>query len=284
MLKLSFLTLFIFITSYSLGSGIQFQSLSYNQAVEMAKKTNKLIFIDVFATWCGPCKHLSKNIFPDETLGTYMNSHFISIKLDGEIGDGSVLMERFDLDAFPTMLFIDKEGNLLKKIVGAVEATEIQLTAQYIIEPETNPIFKMEKRYKDGDRTQAFLQSYIWQLLEMDLDASDLSTEYINLFPKLTLADEKDFTIFYMASDDLNNTRVKDFLMNTEKYIKINPELSVKKFEMILKNILLDADGDEDYIRNVIDRIYPACVALFTDEDLTKEQVIDLLMEAMDEY
>ncbi len=76
-------------------TGIEFQTLSLNDALAKAKKENKHVFIDVYATWCGPCKYLAKEIFPDSDLGEFMNEHFVSIQLDGEKGDGVMLMKKF---------------------------------------------------------------------------------------------------------------------------------------------------------------------------------------------
>jgi uncharacterized protein YyaL (SSP411 family) len=53
-----------------------------------AKKENKLIFVDAYASWCGPCKLMVKNIFPLKTVGDYYNSHFINAKIDMEKGEG----------------------------------------------------------------------------------------------------------------------------------------------------------------------------------------------------
>ena len=35
--------------------GIDFQKGRYAEVLEMAKKQNKLVFIDIYTSWCGPC-------------------------------------------------------------------------------------------------------------------------------------------------------------------------------------------------------------------------------------
>ena len=75
----------------AMAGGIRFEQLDVNAAVAKAKKENKLVFIDVYTTWCGPCKWLSKNVFTDDAVGTYYNEHFVCIKVDAEKGQGPEL-------------------------------------------------------------------------------------------------------------------------------------------------------------------------------------------------
>ncbi len=54
--------------------GIKFENgLSWSQILAKAKTDNKYIFVDCYATWCGPCKEMDKKIYPSEKLGAIMN-------------------------------------------------------------------------------------------------------------------------------------------------------------------------------------------------------------------
>ncbi len=99
--------------------GIQFQDLSLDEAKALAKKKKKVIFIDAYASWCGPCKMLDKNTFSDASVGTYFNDKFINVKIDCEKhADGKTVLTTYSVSAYPTLLWIDSEGNLVKKEVG----------------------------------------------------------------------------------------------------------------------------------------------------------------------
>lgn len=99
--------------------GINFLELSLADAKAMAKKKKKIIFIDAYASWCGPCKMLDKNTFSDASVGTYFNDKFINVKIDCEKhADGKTVMSTYSVSAYPTLIWIDADGNLVKKEVG----------------------------------------------------------------------------------------------------------------------------------------------------------------------
>ncbi len=102
--------------------GIQFVSISFDDALKLAAKENKLIFMDCFTTWCGPCKWLDANTFKDEKLAAYFNQNFVNLKVDMEKGEGIALREKMNVTAFPTMFLLDAQGNVITRIVGALDA------------------------------------------------------------------------------------------------------------------------------------------------------------------
>lgn len=102
----------------SSNTGIQFQELSLKDAMAKAKKEHKLIFIDVYTTWCGPCKLLKKNTFPDKKLGDYYNKNFISIAADAEQGEWVLFAAQNHVQGYPTMMILDAEGKEVNRTMG----------------------------------------------------------------------------------------------------------------------------------------------------------------------
>lgn len=89
--------------------GIQFVEANWNKALQEAKKQKKMIFIDAYTTWCGPCRMLKQNTFTDKAVGDFFNKNFINIALDMERGDGLAFAEKYQIRAYPTLLIIDAD-------------------------------------------------------------------------------------------------------------------------------------------------------------------------------
>lgn len=99
--------------------GIEFKHLSLDEAKIEAQKLKKLIFIDAYTSWCGPCKKMAATSFKNENVGNLFNDKFINLKIDCERdADGPEISRMYKISAYPTLLFIDSSGKLRKMIVG----------------------------------------------------------------------------------------------------------------------------------------------------------------------
>ena len=95
--------------------GIQFVSATWKQAVKRSKEENKLIFLDIYAEWCAPCKKLEKTTFSNQEVGAYFNANFINITIDGESDEGIKLVRKYNIYAYPSLLIID--SNQIVKVI-----------------------------------------------------------------------------------------------------------------------------------------------------------------------
>ena len=98
--------------------GIVFVPGSWAQILKKAKAENKIIFFDAYTTWCGPCKLLQKNVFTRPDVAEVFNKHFVNVKVDMESGEGPMLAEKYPLQGYPTLFFIDGSGNVVKEVIG----------------------------------------------------------------------------------------------------------------------------------------------------------------------
>ncbi len=105
--------------------GIVFQEINFTTALKKATTEKKIIFIDVFTTWCGPCKQLKKTTFQDENVKKYFDAHFINLALDAEKTEGELFLQKFPIQGYPTLLFINEKGELVKQHLGFINAEEI---------------------------------------------------------------------------------------------------------------------------------------------------------------
>lgn len=108
--------------------GIEFKKSTFEEALKEAKKTGKLIFIDAYTEWCGPCKKMAATSFLDAEVAKLYNSKFINLKIEMEkSADGPSIAQRYSVVAYPTLLFINGDGKVVKHSVGFQTAE--QLTA-----------------------------------------------------------------------------------------------------------------------------------------------------------
>lgn len=107
------------VTAFAQDKGVKFTEGTLLELREAAKKAGKPIFIDVYATWCGPCKALARDVFPNETVGAYMNENFVNAKFDAEKGEGIEIAKAFNVKGYPTVLILNAEGKEITRSLGA---------------------------------------------------------------------------------------------------------------------------------------------------------------------
>ena len=108
----------------STSPSIKFFEGSYAEAVKKSKETNKPIMVDMSTSWCGWCKKMKKYTFTDNAVVAYYNENFINLELDAEQGDGLVLAQRFQVQSYPTTIFLDKNETLILFAEGYMQADD----------------------------------------------------------------------------------------------------------------------------------------------------------------
>ncbi|MGV6943795.1 thioredoxin family protein [Sphingobacterium kyonggiense] len=106
-------------------NGVSFNHFPVEEALKKAAVKKQLIFIDVYATWCGPCKELDAQVFSQAKVGDFINSNFIPIKLDGESAEGKIILKKYGINAYPTLLVLDSSGKEITRIVGVLTADQL---------------------------------------------------------------------------------------------------------------------------------------------------------------
>ena len=101
---------------------VKWEEGTLNQALKKAKESGKeLVFLDCYATWCGPCQYMAKSVFTTKEAGDYFNKKFVNIKIDMEKGEGINLARQFKIKGYPTFIILNSNGKELGRIVGGAE-------------------------------------------------------------------------------------------------------------------------------------------------------------------
>lgn len=141
--------------------GIQFFHGTWEEALQKAKKENKLIFVDCYTVWCGPCAAMTKHVFPLKTVGDFYNKHFICMKIDME-KEGKDLAKRYNVVAYPTFLFVTGEGYVAHRGSGRMLEDAFIAFGEKALEIGRGGY---EERYAKGERDEAFLKEFLSSLV-----------------------------------------------------------------------------------------------------------------------
>jgi len=101
---------------------IVFSNKKWKDVMAEAKKSGKFIFVDAYTSWCGPCKLLKSTTFKDKKAAAFFNENFINYTTDMEKGEGPTLAEKWNITAYPSLLFFNSQGIMVLKQVGYVNA------------------------------------------------------------------------------------------------------------------------------------------------------------------
>jgi len=147
--------------------GIQFEHITFEEALKKAKEQNKLIFIDFYTVWCAPCKGMSKNVFPDATVGELYNKEFINIKLDAE-KEGLKIVRKYEVMAYPNLRFIDGDGKMAYKKVGGLDIPKtLQMGNAALNSLKSNySLTQLKEEFPNKQNDELFLKLYYTKLIE----------------------------------------------------------------------------------------------------------------------
>ena len=128
-----------YVPFFGAAQGIDFESGSFQQALNKAKNEKKVLFIDGYADWCAPCKKMAKTVFKEESVGEYFNEHFVSYKLDIEKGNGPKLKEKYGIIGLPGYVFIDGNDEVVYRFSDAMPTDEFINEAKIAVASANDP-------------------------------------------------------------------------------------------------------------------------------------------------
>lgn len=232
---------FLFFAVIAFGQGIKFEEGNFKSLLAKAKKENKLIFIDAYAVWCGPCKLMVKNIFPLKPVGDYYNANFINAKIDMEKGEGIDLAKKYNVKAFPTYLFINGDGEEVHRTLGYVEEKDFIQFAMDAGDPNKR-LTALKQKFEKGEKDPEFLKNLAGLTIYNDSDfAGRVLDRY---FSAKTTLDKDDVQMILAGTQSTESPLYKIFQNKKEEIIKVFP---ADRYEMFDKNIKLNTIMKKTY-------------------------------------
>ena len=142
-------------------SGIRFFHGTWDEAIALAKKEKKKLFVDFYTEWCGPCLNMSLTVFVLPQVGEVYNKNFVCLKIDAEKGEGRELAKRYAVNSYPTYIFVNPKNQEIVHRSGSNKPVEDFLyDAQGGINPKLGSVY-MDKKYTEGKYDLDFLKNYI---------------------------------------------------------------------------------------------------------------------------
>ncbi|WP_255301986.1 thioredoxin family protein [Butyricimonas sp. Marseille-P3923] len=185
----------------SLSAQTNFQNLVLDKALDKAKGEGKMVFVDCYTSWCGPCKMMAEEILPLKEVGEYMNEKFVCVKYDMEKGEGPEIAKKYGVSSYPTFLLLNTDGSLKDRVVGASFAGEEFVYKMKLAIGDISTV-RMDSLYAAGNRMSRFILSYLkaLQATQQYDKARVISTELIK-----SLNDkQKAYATYWFLYEDIN--------------------------------------------------------------------------------
>lgn len=166
--------------------GIQWvEGLTWQQVKQKAKNEGKYIFIDAFATWCGPCKKMDRETYIDTAVGALFNQRFLAVKVQMDktdkdndevkrwYKDAVNMMKEYQIRAYPTLIFLSPDGEVVNKLSGFRSAKQFITQANIALKPGQKYIdpndqyFVLLEEYKAGKKNYEAMPVLFKKALEL---------------------------------------------------------------------------------------------------------------------
>ncbi|HMR89151.1 MAG TPA: thioredoxin family protein [Saprospiraceae bacterium] len=255
---------FYIILSLFFVNGLNSQTINFKSSLEPALteafSSDKLIFVDVMADWCGPCKLMEKEMNADTSFINYYNEHFVNLKIN-EKGNKTFL-KQYDIKSFPTLLFLNKSGEVVERLSGYKKAKYLKDKA--IALQSLKSVYNKEFVVKKGEKfnEEQFLNEISQAISPMSLTARN---GYLNIIAKKGQPFAKPILTKY-------NTSI-EFTIFQEAYLKINDKTDQTLAENLMVSFLT---SDKNFQND--DKIKAGCANLTQLTGIKQEKVYTYIM------
>jgi thioredoxin-related protein len=233
--------LLLFPISLLAQSGIVFKDQSWEATLSEAKQTNKLIFMDAYTTWCGPCKALEKYTFTDPAVGELFNASFINVRFDMEEYPGLELAEKYKVSLYPNLLFINGNGELVHRGCGALETEELLDLGKEAITTESTLLW-MKTTYAGGERSKEFMDKYLSALANACQDVDGFLKKHFEGIPDEQLITANNWYLIREYVGDLYSREFQYILKNQGQFD--DTEVQTKIYDTFMQNYYEMAEAE----------------------------------------
>ncbi len=218
--------------------GITFFEGSYSEALAKAKDQHKLLFIDCYTTWCGPCKWMAAHVFTNDTVSNYFNKGFVCYKMDMEKGEGIDVAKRYTVKNYPTYLWVDAGGKQVHRSVGSIPAASFMRIATNAVSADNNMAY-LEEQYTSGNKKPALLLAYAYTLRDAyNTTYETVADEYFHSQPVADLSNETNWKTIIEFTPNINSYIYSTITKNPAPF---NERYGKDSVQAVLDNLALES-------------------------------------------
>lgn len=237
-MKKLFLTMMSLMTvavMWAQGVAFEPEGTTLEQASAKAKAENKLIFLDAYTQWCGPCKMMARTVFPQEAVGNALNPRFVSIKIDMESAYGAPLAKKLQITAYPTFVIFNADAQEIGRFLGGSNAEEFIKRVEE--KSKDNSSSSLQQRWQNGDRDPQFLKDYLATLTaSYKQDEANEVAEAILAGKSETFAADSTLRDIFMMN--ITNPFSEAFLYTARNPQALSAQIGERAVEMKIRNVL----------------------------------------------
>lgn len=237
-MKKLFLTMMSLMTvavMWAQGVAFEPEGTTLEQASAKAKTENKLIFLDAYTQWCGPCKMMARTVFPQEAVGNALNPRFVSIKIDMESAYGAPLAKKLQITAYPTFVIFNADAQEIGRFLGGSNAEEFIKRVEE--KSKDNSSSSLQQRWQNGDRDPQFLKDYLATLTaSYKQDEANEVAEAILAGKSETFAADSTLRDIFMMN--ITNPFSEAFLYTARNPQALSAQIGERAVEMKIRNVL----------------------------------------------
>lgn len=195
-----------------------FRQISFDEAIAAAKQENKMVFIDFYTDWCGPCKRMSKEVFPQKKVGDFFNEKFVCVKFNAE-KEGKELATRYEVKAYPTFIVLNTNEEVQLEVKGAMSGDEFIAKINAGLDPEQSPA-RMEERYNSGERNPELVNSYAYHMMEerKEEEGFKIINDYFDSLTDAQRVSAPNAFLFTRYTFDLNDPKGKFMVAHRNEF------------------------------------------------------------------
>lgn len=253
-MKKIFLFIFFLIFFFNVFSqGVYFEeNVSIDSVLIKAKKENKFVFIDFYTPWCGPCKMMSREVFPQKMVGDFYNSRFISLSLNGDAEENKLLLSKYVVTSYPSFIFLNSQGEIIHRGMDGMTIDEFIQLGKTAVDSTAN--FKsIAEKVKKGNRNPEILQKY-FDFIPYNDEKEALTIEYLNQLTENEKLSDTAWCLFRDYVHDVKSTPFLYFAKNTIVFIR---QFGNEKVEKKMVNAFQNSYQEEKDFFNSLKKYNP---------------------------